>query len=257
MSLHLIEKDKEPHERLLRALEVVDGPLTDEDRKAIRDHVVGTLRTYEAREDIVREGDEPEVCAIVVSGMCCRYKVVGDGDRQIMSFHIPGDAPDVQSLFLKTMDHSLGTLDGATILHVPHANMFKLFDAAPRVQQRFWHWTLIEASIFREWIANVGARDAYSRIAHLLCESITRLKAVGLSDGATCELPITQTEIADATGLSSVHVNRSLQTLRKNGLISFRSGSLTALNWPGLVEAGDFDPAYLHISPPSGIVHSE
>src|SRR5687767_3025209 len=118
MSLQLVGTDKEPHALLLRALEVVDGPLSDDDRKAIQDHVVGTIKDYDTRDDIVREGDKPEVCAIVVSGMCCRYKVVGDGNRQIMSFHIPGDAPDVQSLFLKTMDHSLGTLDGATILHV-------------------------------------------------------------------------------------------------------------------------------------------
>ena len=140
-------------------------------------------------------------------------------------------------------------MDGAVILHVPHENMFRLFDAAPRVQQLFWHWTLIEASIFREWIVNVGRREAYARIAHLLCETITRLRAVGLSDGLTCDLPITQTELADATGLSPVHVNRSVQSLRRDGLISFRAGSLTVKDWGGLVEAGGFDPAYLHLSP--------
>jgi CRP-like cAMP-binding protein len=247
-NLHVVNNNKEPHERLARALEVLGGPLSDEDREAIRAHVLGTLKTYQTREDIVTEGDKPETCVIVVSGLTCRYKVLADGGRQIMSFHIPGDAPDVESLFLKRMDHSVGTLDGAVVLHVPHANMLKLFEEAPRVQRLFWHWTLSEASIFREWIANVGRREAYSRIAHLLCETITRLKAVGLSDGVTCDLPITQSELADATGLSTVHVNRNLQSLRKNGLISFRAGSLKVLDWAGLVEAGAFDPAYLHIS---------
>jgi CRP-like cAMP-binding protein len=246
-SLYVVNDEKEPHERLIRALEIVGGPLSEEDQRAIKTYVVGPLKTYQTREDIVVEGDRPNQIAIVVKGLCCRYKLLADGSRQIMSLHIPGDAPDVESLFLKRMDHSLGTLDGAVILHVPHESMFKMFEEAPRVQQLFWHWTLIEASIFREWIVNVGRREAYSRIAHLLCETVTRLRAAGLSDGVTCDLPITQTELADATGLSAVHVNRSVQNLRKDGLISFRAGSLTVMDWSGLVQAAGFDPAYLHI----------
>jgi CRP-like cAMP-binding protein len=248
-NLYVVNDDAEPHERLINALQAVGGPLSEGDRHSIKTYIVGTLKIYQTREDIVVEGQRPVETAILVKGLCCRYKLLADGSRQIMSFHIPGDAPDVESLFLKRMDHSLGTLDGAVVLHVPHANMFRLFAEAPRVQELFWHWTLIEASIFREWIVNVGRREAYARIAHLLCETVTRLRAVGLSDGVSCDLPITQTELADATGLSAVHVNRSVQTLRKNGLISFRAGSLTALDWNGLVGAAGFDAAYLHISP--------
>src|SRR3982750_4189678 len=127
-TLYVVKDSKEPFERLVRALEIVGGPLSSEDQEAIRRHVAGTLKCYQAREDIIKEREKPETTAILVKGLCCRYKVLKDGGRQKMSFHIPGDAPDVEGLFLDRMDHSLGTVDEAIVLHVPHANMFKLFD---------------------------------------------------------------------------------------------------------------------------------
>jgi CRP-like cAMP-binding protein len=110
-----------------------------------------------------------------------------------------------------------------------------------------WRDTLIDAAVFREWMIGIGRRSAYTRIAHVLCELMVKMRAVGLANGYQCDLPITQTELGDALGLSTVHVNRSLQELRGDGLIEWRSGTLTALNWEGLKQAGEFDPTYLHL----------
>ena len=118
-----------------------------------------------------------------------------------------------------------------------------------RIAQVLWRDKLIEAGVFREWMIGLGRRSAYARIAHLLCEMIARMRAIGLTDCDACRLPLTQTEMADALGLSTVHVNRTLQQLRREGLIEFNRGSLRALNWERLRAAGDFDPTYLHLHP--------
>jgi CRP-like cAMP-binding protein len=233
------------HERLIRALRGI-GDLSVADEEAIR-ALPGRVRRLGASEDIVAEGDQPTAISVIVDGFACRYKMLRDGRRQIVSFLIAGDIPDAQSLLIAVMDHSLGTIDDTTVLHISHEAIFELFDAMPNVARLFWRWTLIEAAISREWLLNVGSRGAYERVAHLLCETITRMKAVGLSDGQTCRLPLTQTELGDATGVSTVHVNRTLQSLRANKLIHLKTGSLTILDWEGLKEAGRFDEGYMHL----------
>jgi CRP-like cAMP-binding protein len=132
---------------------------------------------------------------------------------------------------------------------IQHEDVHDLVRRCPRLGDMLWRDTLIDAAIFREWMVGMGRREAYGRIAHLLCEVMTKLKAVGLADGVTCELPITQAELGDALGLSTVHVNRVLQELRGNDLITLRGGTLTVLDWTGLRQAGEFDPAYLHLDP--------
>jgi CRP-like cAMP-binding protein len=230
---------------LVRALRTI-GELSVDEEEAIR-ALPGRVRRLEAYEDIVSEGDRPNAISVLISGFACRYKVLEDGRRQIVSFHNAGDVPDAQSLHIGKMDHNLGTLDDTTVLHIAHEAMFDLFRRMPATAALFWRWTLIEASIFREWVLNVGRRDAYQRMAHLLCEVMTRMKAMGLVEGQTCQLPITQAELGDATGLSTVHVNRTLQALRADKLIQLKIGSLTILNWEGLKKAGGFDPGYLHL----------
>jgi CRP-like cAMP-binding protein len=229
---------------LVRALRTI-GELSAADEEAIR-ALPGRVCRVDAYDDIVAEGDRPTVISVIVDGFACRYKVLADGRRQIASFHIAGDVPDAQSLLIDRMDHSLGTLDDTTVLHISHEAMFELFKASPHIALLFWRWTLIEASISREWVMNVGRREAYERVAHLLCEIMSRMKVIGLSDGRTCQLPITQAELADATGLSTVHVNRRLQSLRANKLIHLKTGALTILDWEGLKKAGQFDDGYLH-----------
>jgi CRP-like cAMP-binding protein len=233
------------HERLLRALLNV-AELSSSVRDAIR-ALPGRMRELQAYEDLICEGDQPRSVAILTQGFACRYKTLQDGGRQIVSFHVPGDALDLQSLFIDRMDHHVGTLTESTVLLIPHEALLDLFRRLPEIGTIFWHWSLIDASIVREWVTNVGRRDAYARMAHLLCELMTRMKVAGLAPGQECQLPLTQAELGDATGISTVHVNRMLQTLRANKLILLRSGSLTILNWDELKRVGEFDPGYLHL----------
>jgi CRP-like cAMP-binding protein len=232
-------------DRLIRMLKSY-ADLHADDEQAIR-ALPGTVRQLEAYEDIVVEGDKPDVVTVLVDDLACRYKITAEGHRQILSFHIAGDIPDMQSLFLHRMDHSLCTLEPSIIWQIPHQAMLDLLDRAPRITRMFWRVSLVEASIFREWITNVGQREAKERIAHVLCEIMTRMKAVGLADGKACRLPITQAELGDATGMSNVHVNRSLQALRRERLIHWQAGALTILDWERLEQVGEFDPAYLHL----------
>jgi CRP-like cAMP-binding protein len=230
---------------LVRKLESITD-LTPEERQALLDLPM-KVQAIGADQDIVREGDRPSRCCLLVQGFACRYKITALGKRQIMAFHIPGDIPDLQSLHLATLDHSLGTITPCEVGFIHHEDMHKLIRHCPRLGDLFWRDTLIDAAIFREWMVGLGRREAYGRIAHLFCEMMVKLRAVGLADGVTCDLPITQTELGDALGTSTVHVNRVLQELRGDGLITLRSGTLTVLDWDGLRQAGEFDPAYLHL----------
>jgi CRP-like cAMP-binding protein len=195
----------------------------------------------------VREGDRPSRSCLVLDGFAATYKMTGDGKRQIMAFHSPGDIPDLQSLQLKVLDSSLGTLTACKVGFIQHEVLRDLCRRYPRINDALWRETLINAAIFRRWMTNIGRRDAYNRIAHLFCEWIVRLRAVGLVRDRVCDFPMTQNELADATGISTVHVNRVLQELRGNGLITLKAGTLTILDWEQLKQAGDFDAAYLHL----------
>ena len=201
-----------------------------------------------ADQDVVRDGDRPSRCCLLLEGYACTYQVTGEGKRQIMAFHIAGDIPDLQSLHLRVLDVSISTLTPCKVGFVQHETLRDLCLRFPRIGSALWRETLIDAAIFRAWIANVGRRDGFSRAAHILCEMVVRLRAVGLAQGVTCELPITQTELADALGLTPVHVNRVLQDLRAARLITLKGGVLTVLDWDGLKQAGDFDATYLHLT---------
>jgi CRP-like cAMP-binding protein len=236
-----------PEHRLIRKLEAIFDLTADE-----RDGVLGlplTIRTVGEDQDLVRDGDRPSECCMIIEGFAARYKLTVEGKRQIMSFHIPGDIPDLQSLHLQVMDHSLGTLVPCTVGFIQHDHIRELTRRFPRIGDAFWRDTLIDAAVFREWMMGIGRRSAYTRIAHLLCEMLVRLRTVGLADGHAAELPVTQAELGDALGLSTVHVNRVLQELRGNGLITLRGRFLSVQDWPGLKQAGEFDATYLHLAP--------
>jgi CRP-like cAMP-binding protein len=208
------------------------------------------VQSLKADQDVVREGDRPSRSCALLEGYMFTYKMTGDGKRQIMSFHVPGEIPDVQSLHLEVLDNTLGTLTPCRVGFIQHDVLRDLCRRHARLGDAFWRETLIDASIFREWMTNVGRRDAYGRMAHLLCEWITRLRAVDLVEDHACELPMTQNELADATGITTVHVNRVLQELRADRLIALKGGQLTVLDWERLKQVGDFDPAYLHLKQP-------
>jgi CRP-like cAMP-binding protein len=232
------------HNPLLRKLETI-ADLSDEERREIL-RLPLNVKVFEADTDIVRQGDHPSDCCLILDGLTCRYKILSDGRRQITGFYIPGDVPDLQSLFLSFLDNSLGTLVTCRVAMIPHQSLRNLFLRLPNLAGIFWRDTLIDAAMFREWMIGLGRRSAYQRMAHLLCELQMRLHAVGLAREHGYDLPITQTELGDALGLSTVHVNRVLQDLRAEGLIILRGGSLNIPNWEALQDAAEFDPIYLH-----------
>ena len=236
-------------DRLILRLEAI-GNLSDAEKEGVR-NLSMKPQDLRADHDIVLEGDRPWQSCLLLEGFLQRYKMLPDGKRQIMSFHVPGDIPDLESLHLGVMDHSLGTLTASRVAFISHDALRDLIQAYPHIGDLFWRATLIDAAIFREWIVNVGSRNAHSRIAHLICELYLRLKAVGLTEGYSFQAPITQSEIAEATGLSTVHVNRSVQKLRSKGLITLEKAHCTIKDWDALTEAGTFDPTYLHQRPAS------
>jgi CRP-like cAMP-binding protein len=231
--------------RLLRKLQSI-ADLPPEDERAVF-NLPMTLRTVPPDQDIVRVGDRPSECCLVVEGWVCRYDVLDGGKRQILSFHISGDIPDLQSLFLEVMDHSLCTLVPCKLAFIPHDSLRALLRQHPALAAAFWRDTLIDAAVFREWMVGLGRREAPQRVAHLLCEMLVRLRAVGQALDHACELPITQAEFGDALGLSTVHVNRTLQDLRASGLIESRGHVHTIRDWNGVKRLADFDPTYLHL----------
>ncbi|MEA3071404.1 MAG: hypothetical protein QOD29_2850, partial [Alphaproteobacteria bacterium] len=187
---------------LLRKLESV-ASLSPEEKAAILDLPI-TVRQMRADHDLVRERDRPTQCCLVLDGWLCRYKILETGARQIFSFHIAGDIPDLQSLHLRVMDHNLGSLVQSTVAFIPHESVRNLAKDFPHICNVLWRDTLIDAAIFREWMVGMGRRDAPARIAHLLCELFVKLRAVGLTKDHSCHFPITQSVLGDALGLSTV-----------------------------------------------------
>jgi CRP-like cAMP-binding protein len=230
---------------LIRKLQIA-GPLSEADKHALRSAI--TRETHVKKDvDIICDGDRATSCNVLLSGWVCRYVLLPKGRRQILSFQFPGDIFDAHSFLLQEMDHSIGTLTPCRIGIIPHPTMKRLTEASPRVTRAVWRDTLVDAAIFRAWVTNIGRRSAYQRVAHLICESYLRLDAVRLAPQWELDWPITQSELADATGLTVVHINRTLKQLRDDGLVRIRKSRLTILDWPGLKSAADFDPRYLHL----------
>jgi CRP-like cAMP-binding protein len=223
--------------------------LADEERSALA-HLPLQIVALRADQDIVREGDMPSRTCILVEGHACTYSTTGGGRRQIMAFHIPGDMPCLQSLHLRRMDSCVGTLTPCRVAFVQHDALRELGHRHPRIAQALSREMLVGAAIFRRWIMRLGRSNARTRMAHLFCEMVVRMRAAGLTLDRTCPLPITQSELADALGLSGVHVNRTLQELRAARLIVLDDGVLDVRDWEGLSEAGDFDVGYLHLVRP-------
>jgi len=230
---------------LLRKLQSIADP-TKAEQQALAE-LRPTIKVLDAQEDIVREGDRPSIVCLILEGFACRYAMVPSGRRQILSIHIPGDIPDMQGLFIKVMDHNLATLTPARVALISHDAMRKLIDSNRHIAHLLWRDSLVDAAIFRKWIVGIGRRTAYARFAHLICEFAMRMNAVGLMKAKTCAMPFTQADMADALGLSNVHVSRVLGRLRKQGLFTWQDGVLTIRNWRRLQKAAEFDPSYLQL----------
>ena len=204
-------------------------------------------RRYRPREDIIREGDRPRTIDIVLTGWAARYKVIEDGRRQIVSFLLPGDLFDANIFLLPVMDHSVTAITAVTCAEIPPETLDDIVRRQPDLARAMWCDTLVALSIQREWTLSLGQRSALERIAHLLSELFLRLQAVGLTRGGRCELPLTQSDMAEATGLTSVHVNRTLQDLRARGLIALSGRELTVPDLEALQAVSAFNASYLHL----------
>lgn len=205
----------------------------------------GTAVQVRPNRDFVPLGQKVDHSCLVVSGFVGRFKQDRDGRRQITMFHIPGDMCDLHSVVEPVATSALQALSETTIMEVPHAPIREAAARFPALALAFWRDCMVDAAILAEWVMNVGRRDARERIAHTLCELAIRLGAKTEDEHVVYDLPITQMHLADATALTAVHVNRTLQNLRGEELVEWRSGRLQILNWEGLVNVAQFDPEYL------------
>lgn len=234
-----------PLELLIDTLEL-RSPLSKDDRGAIL-ALPYTLKSLAPGSYAVREGDLPNGCALLVSGFAYRQKLTGDGGRQILSVHVPGEALDLQTIFLEIADHSVQMLTRGQLAVIPVADIRELVRSSASIGHSVLLSTLVEASIFREWILNVGRRDARSRLAHVLCELAVRLDALGLADNMGFHLPMTQAELADALGLTPVHLNRVIRSLETDGLINRSKREISFPDWERMRDMADFNDLYLHL----------
>ena len=205
------------------------------------------IRTLRAHQYIVREREKPRDCCALLDGYAIRHKTTGNGDRQIFSIHLPGDFVDLHNSLLRTADHSVEVLTTTVGAFIPIEAIKELAYSRPVVGQAMWYETLVDASIFREWTLNVGRRDALTRTAHMLCEFAVRMEAAGLGHRGEFVLPMTQAELADALGLTAIHLNRRLKVLREDGLLAYDKRAVQILDFARLAQIGDFDARYLHL----------
>jgi len=231
---------------LIRKLEQFTR-LSTEDKRALDRAASLKIRQLGPREDVIQEGDAPRQINLILEGWACGYKVLEDGRRQITNLLIPGDICDLRMFVLKRMDHSIATVSAVRIAEIPKDTFLELATQYPRISQALWWNSLVEEAVAREWIVNNSQRAATERMAHLLCEMFIRLRAVGLTNGGACEIPVTQAELADTLGLSAVHVNRTLQDLRAPNLIVLKGKILLIPDLEALKAVALFNDKYLHL----------
>jgi CRP-like cAMP-binding protein len=232
---------------LIKRLRAYDA-ISDEDIEIVRALPI-SVRDFPAERAVVRDGERPAESCLVIDGFCARSKSLSDGKRQILSIHIPGEIPDLMSLFLHVMDHDLLSLTACKLGFISHESLRQLHRRRPTVAEMFWRDTLIDSAMFREWIVNVGQRPAPARLAHLIMELRERLRVIGRVEGKSFEMPLTQEEIGDALGITAVHANRVIRQLREEGIIELQRGRVIVLDEKKFQELADFDDRYLHQSP--------
>jgi CRP-like cAMP-binding protein len=232
-------------DRALEKLRIRDA-LSAEEETVLREAVV-EVREVPAAKVVVRAGTTMHHSTLLFEGLSCRFKDLVDGQRQIMELHVPGDFLDLHSFLLKQLDHSVGSITAVRIGIVPHDRLRSISEDYPHLTRMLWFSTLLDSAVHREKILSIGRRDALARIAHLLCELYVRLEVVGLASDHRYKLAITQSDLADASGLTSVHVNRMLKALRDDELLTFRGNEVVIHNWPELTRRAEWDPSYLHL----------
>lgn len=237
--------DEDPVACLVRKLRVRDQ-VSDAEADILRD-AVARIEDIPLGRTLVVPDQRLEQSMLLVSGFVARYKDLSNGQRQITDIHVAGDFVDLHGFLLKRLEHHIGTLSPIRMAFVPHDRLTRISEEQPHLLRMLWLSTLIDAAIQRERMLSVGRRSAISRIAHLVCDFYTRLSLVSETNGLSFTLPITQIDIADATGLTSVHVNRMLRQLRDRGLVTFRNATVEIHDLPGLMKLADFDRSYLFL----------
>jgi len=232
-------------ETFFRRIERRDGMAPAERLALVRS--VSTLENVRAGVDLVKEGDRPSRCTLLVSGFTARYRLVSSGERQFAAIHVPGDFIDLHSFPLKEMDHSVLALSDCTLAMFPHSNLQELTESYPHLTRLLWLLTLLDSALHREWIMCLGRLSATARAAHLFCELGIRLAVVGLGEPDNYDMPLTQQDLADALGVSSVHANRVVQALRSDGLLVWQADRVTLPDLARLRALGEFDERYLHL----------
>jgi CRP-like cAMP-binding protein len=221
--------------------------LVGEEEEEVLRASVAELHEFRPGRTIVRSGTTLSASTLLVDGIVCRYKDLADGQRQIMELHIAGDFVDLHGFLLKQLDHNVGAMTAVRVASVPHDALRRITETHPHLGRMLWFSTLLDAAIHREKILSIGRRSALARIAHIFCELLVRLRIVGLASETGYALPLTQADLADVTGLTSVHVNRMLKKLRDEDLLTFRGGMVTIGDWDRLQSVAEFDPTYLHL----------
>lgn len=220
--------------------------LTDQDRWALN-ALVPRVRQVGPRVDLIREGETPENVHLILDGFACRYKVLPDGQRQIMAYLIPGDFCDLNVFILDQMDHNIGTISQCQVVDIPRRSIDEITAQYPNITRAFWWCALVDEAVLREWLVNIGGRPPNQRIAHIMCELLTRLEAVGQVSENSFQFPFTQNDLADSMGLSNVHVNRTIRELKALGLITLKQRVLTIHDADKLKSYCKFTPNYLHL----------
>ena len=218
----------------------------DEDDRHLLDDIVRASRIVAAGDLIIDEGEEPTDVHLVLEGIACRYKQLPDGGRQIVAYMVPGDLCDMHVFLLDRMDHSIAAMSRCRIADIPRRRIFELCDR-PSIQRALWWATLVDEAVLREWIVNMGGRSTEKRLAHFFCEMIVRLRIVGGASADACPFPLTQEVLGETLGLSTVHINRTMQALRGRGLIRKKAKSLSFPDFAALADFADFSPDYLHL----------
>ncbi|RFC63257.1 Crp/Fnr family transcriptional regulator [Mesorhizobium denitrificans] len=221
--------------------------LSATDQRALERAGSERVRRIGPHEDIIREGDKPSSVMLIVDGWACRYKYLEDGRRQIVGFFVPGDICDLNIFLLKEMDHSIGSLTEVLIADISRESLETLMGVSQRIAQALWWDSLVSLAIQREWTINLGQRDAVERMSHLFCEMFLRQQSAGRAQISGCEFPVTQAELGDATGLSTVHVNRTLQQMRSAEMITLHNKRLVIHDLDALMRQAMFNPNYLHL----------
>lgn len=220
--------------------------VADYERQALLE-AVSDIREFGEGETLVHAGDLLNSSTVLLEGVVGRVRDLADGRRQIIELHIPGDFYDLHAFLLKRLEHSVEALTPVRIATMPHERLKTITERWPHLSRLLWTSTLLDAAIQREKILSIGRRSAISRLAHLLCELHVRLKVVGLANGESYPLALTQAQLADAAGLTQVHVNRTLKELRDRRIVTVRGGSVTIADHAALIDIAEFTDDYLYL----------